>query len=210
MFPTAIDIGMHKAAWLTNNLLETEETVNSWETQLIEEGYVSRRQIDPPYFTMFPKPKMISKSQEIKIEQKGRDYLASIISPIKVLTEMEDDPILIDKKLSLVECAILYVYLGMFDPKKRITKNNSKGIAKDYCGRDASSSGPHLYQEYVKYQLNENRVRINSDNKKAANVQLKRFDTILPILKKQSQKGFQSATSDFNTLQRDYHKWYLN
>jgi hypothetical protein len=89
VFPSYTDISMFKSAWLTNNLADTEKTVESWEKELIDESYVSRRIIDPPYFTMFPKPHMITESHEVKIEQKGREYLL-LLSAVKPVVMEED------------------------------------------------------------------------------------------------------------------------
>jgi len=75
------DFELIKSAWLADDLKITEELLNGWEKELIAEEYVETAEVyNPLYNISVWKPSLHPK---IKIDQKGRDYLASLPIVIK-------------------------------------------------------------------------------------------------------------------------------
>ena len=161
-----LDIFMLKQVWLRNNAFERKENLASWEQGLINEGYVSKEM--PIFFSMIPD----TESLRIRIEQRGKDYLALLFLSEIGSVASEDNPMQESKKLTLIECAILHVYLGRSDSQQRISKTNSGKFALDECGLSKPSSRLHLYQEYGQYQEDSFRLTLHSANKTAAKVDL--------------------------------------
>lgn len=107
-------------------------------------------------------------------------------------------------KLSVSACALMHVYLSMFNGQA-ITQQNKHKLAKDY----GHTSGDFLRNKFTHYQNEEKRIDIHDINRKSALNHLARYNSILPLLKSANIDAFKKAEEDLKRLQQlfnNYHK----
>lgn len=107
----------------------------------------------------------------------------------------------VDLKITVTANAIRHVYLSMFGGKP-VTEQNKTLLAKNY----GYKSGTQLRNQFVKYKNDDNRLKINTSNKRAANDHIDRFKAILPLLEKENYEAYQRAKKDLQDLETVYYK----
>lgn len=97
----------------------------------------------------------------------------------------------------------MHVYLAMFGGQP-VTQQNKNELALKYQFK----TGDKLRNEFTKFQDEDNRMGLNTTNKRAANEHLKRFRTILPLLEKENKQAYEKVKVDLETLKNKYNKHY--
>jgi hypothetical protein len=107
------------------------------------------------------------------------------------------------KKLTVNEVALLHYYLGQCGGKK-ISKQNQETIAKEY----GFKSGDNLKNIYSTYKREDTRLNFKGENKTSADMHMKRFYSILPILEITNIEAFKLAGIEYEILKKKYSRFH--
>lgn len=119
--------------------------------------------------------------------------LKKLLTPIRPIIKQNDED---DKKLSLKQIALIYVYEG-----EKITKENADDIAKLFKHR----SGHKLYQEYNKFFRLVDR-KATTKTKKTMENKIELFESILEFLHEPNKN---KALDEINILKINYENEWL-
>lgn len=103
-------------------------------------------------------------------------------------------------KLSVPACGLMYVYLSI-SGGKAVTQQNKDDLAKEY----GYKNGTQLRNEFTHFSDENNRLNLNTENKKSAKGHLKRYEDILPLLE---GDAYDKANEDYNKLKKIYIKYF--
>jgi hypothetical protein len=130
-------------------------------------------------------------------------YFKWITGELTVFVNQNNENPKKETKLSIPTYALLHVYLVMFNGQP-VTQQNKNELAKTY----GYSSGDRLRNDFTKYQNEDKRLDLKTDNKRAADAHIKRFKDILPLLANFNPKAFEKAKDDLGKLEETYKKYY--
>lgn len=109
----------------------------------------------------------------------------------------------IDNRLTIKTYALMHVYLAKFGGQA-ITQQNKFELAKKY----GYTSGEQLRNDYIHFQNDNNRIDLNTNNKRSANAHIERFEKILPLLKMANQSAYDSVQKDLEKIKKKYDQHF--
>ena len=104
-------------------------------------------------------------------------------------------------KITMPAIAMLYFFIWEYEEISsfEITKTNALVIANKY-GFNSATSGTQLYRDFEKYKIKDKRRSINESNGRQSSEHLKRYTTILPLLKGSHPNAYAEAKKEYDYL----------
>lgn len=107
-------------------------------------------------------------------------------------------------QISIKTVALMHVYMAMVGGQA-VTQQNKNELVKKY----GHSSGDNLRNEFTKYQDEDKRLDINTNNKRSAKTAIERLREVIQLLENNNNfQALEIAKKDFQFINKQYNNHY--